>query len=68
MLSFFSRRDYKPLENGGYWQEQIPMTDNSVCAALDPAADFRWHPLKCGGPEVASFICQLEGRNAELQC
>ncbi|KAG8243591.1 hypothetical protein J6590_043020 [Homalodisca vitripennis] len=56
----FTWTDYKPLENGGYWQEQIPMTDNPVCAALDPAADFRWHPLNCGGPEVASFICQLE--------
>ncbi|XP_054284355.1 uncharacterized protein LOC129001168 [Macrosteles quadrilineatus] len=56
----FTWTDYKPLENGGYWQEQIPLMDNPVCAALDPAADYRWHPLKCGGPEVASFICQLE--------
>jgi len=56
----FTWTDYKPLENGGYWQEQIPLTDSPVCAALDPAADFRWHPLNCGGPEVASFICQLE--------
>lgn len=67
-LIIFCFRDYKPLENGGYWQEQIPMTDNPVCAALDPAADFRWHPLNCGGPEVASFICQLEGRKVISLC
>ncbi|XP_039281071.1 uncharacterized protein LOC111054842 [Nilaparvata lugens] len=58
--SDFTWTDYKGLESGGYWAEALPTTDTAVCAALDPAADFRWHPLNCGGPEVASFICQLE--------
>ncbi|XP_075213792.1 uncharacterized protein LOC142319998 [Lycorma delicatula] len=58
--SDFTWTDYKGLESGGYWAEALPTTDSPVCAALDPAADFRWHPLNCGGPEVASFICQLE--------
>lgn len=58
--SDFTWTDYKGLESGGYWAEALPTSDAPVCAALDPAADFRWHPLNCGGPEVASFICQLE--------
>ncbi|XP_068081126.1 serine-rich adhesin for platelets [Anabrus simplex] len=52
--------DYKPLApDGGYWLEQSAKTEGSLCAAIDPAADFRWHSLNCGGPEVASFICEL---------
>ncbi|XP_066138024.1 uncharacterized protein [Euwallacea fornicatus] len=26
---------------------------------MDPAADFLWRALPCGGPEVAAFICEL---------
>lgn len=52
--------DYKTLtHDGGYWQEQIPKSEASLCAAMDPVADFRWHSLNCGGPETASFICEL---------
>jgi hypothetical protein len=54
--------DYKTLpQDGGYWQEQIPKSEAALCAAIDPAADFRWHSLNCGGPETASFICELPG-------
>jgi hypothetical protein len=54
--------DYKTLSpDGGYWQEQIPKSEAALCAAIDPAADFRWHSLNCGGPETASFICELPG-------
>ena len=55
--------DYKILDqNGGYWQEKIPQSESDLCAAVDPAADFRWHSLNCGGPETASFICELPGK------
>jgi hypothetical protein len=54
--------DYRTLpQDGGYWQEQIPKSEAALCAAIDPAADFRWHSLNCGGPETASFICELPG-------
>lgn len=54
--------DYKTLpQDGGYWLEQIPKSEAALCAAIDPAADFRWHSLNCGGPETASFICELPG-------
>ncbi|XP_069695146.1 mucin-22-like [Periplaneta americana] len=56
----FAWTDYKTLaQDGGYWQEQIPKSEASLCAAIDPVADFRWHSLNCGGPETASFICEL---------
>lgn len=54
-------RDFRPLSNDGHWQEAIPVGSSPLCAATDPAADFRWHALQCGGPEVASFICELPG-------
>ncbi|XP_018324218.1 uncharacterized protein LOC108736333 [Agrilus planipennis] len=55
----FAWSDFQPLTNEGYWQEAVPETTGSLCAATDPAADFRWHGLSCGGPDVASFICEL---------
>lgn len=55
----FSWRDFRPLSTESYWQEAIPNGNDPLCAAMDPAADFRWHALPCGGPEVASFICEL---------
>ncbi|XP_031342310.1 uncharacterized protein LOC116170218 [Photinus pyralis] len=55
----FMWTDFRPLTNDGHWQEAIPIGSNPLCAATDPAADFRWHALPCGGPEVASFICEL---------
>jgi hypothetical protein len=29
---------------------------------MDPVADFLWKPMACGGPEIASFICELPGK------
>lgn len=50
----------------GYWAEQIPTTNEAVCAAIDPQRDHRWHGLRCGGPEVASFLCELEGKRKKV--
>nr|CAI5863813.1 unnamed protein product [Callosobruchus analis] len=30
-----------------------------MCVAMDPASDFLWRTLPCGGPDAASFICEL---------
>lgn len=49
----------QPLSSMGYWNEPLPGSSEELCAAADPAADFRWHGLSCGGLEVASFICEL---------
>ncbi|KAL1494286.1 hypothetical protein ABEB36_009909 [Hypothenemus hampei] len=52
--------DYKPLSGEGHWQETLPTGDGqSLCAVMDPTADFLWRALPCGGPEVAAFICEL---------
>lgn len=59
-LSLFHSGEH-PLSGEGYWGEAAPASGVAVCAAADPAADFRWHALTCGGPEVASFICELPG-------
>lgn len=45
----------------GYWAEQIPTTDSPMCAVVDPLRDYRWHSLRCGGPDVAAFLCEMEG-------
>ncbi|GLV42509.1 uncharacterized protein CBL_03246 [Carabus blaptoides fortunei] len=55
----FSWSGEHPLSGEGYWGEAAPASGVAVCVAADPAADFRWHALTCGGPEVASFICEL---------
>lgn len=49
----------------GYWADQIPTTNEAVCTVIDPQRDHRWHGLRCGGPEVASFLCELEGNNLD---
>ncbi|KAJ1524083.1 hypothetical protein ONE63_010620 [Megalurothrips usitatus] len=50
----------QPLSSVGYWNEALPGSGaEELCAAADPAADFRWHGLSCGGLEVAAFICEL---------
>lgn len=54
-------RNEQPLSSVGYWNEPLPGSSEELCAAADPAADFRWHGLSCGGLEVASFICELPG-------
>lgn len=45
----------------GYWAEQIPAIDSPLCAVVDPSRDYRWHSLRCGGPDIASFLCEMEG-------
>lgn len=55
------RREYRPLSHEGYWDEQVAQSTTPTCVSTDPAADFRWHGHHCGGPEVASFICELPG-------
>ncbi|KAF7284162.1 hypothetical protein GWI33_022413 [Rhynchophorus ferrugineus] len=58
--SSFTWTDFRPLTGEGHWQEALPSGDTqSLCAVTDPAADFLWKPLPCGGPEVAAFICEL---------
>ncbi|XP_018912928.2 uncharacterized protein [Bemisia tabaci] len=52
--------DFKPLTNQEHWHEPITQSESTVCVASDPAADFRWHGFNCGGPEVASFICEIQ--------
>lgn len=49
----------QPLSGEGHWQEAIPQSKNSQCVAIDPAKDFLWETLTCGGPDVASFICEM---------
>ncbi|CAG9864487.1 unnamed protein product [Phyllotreta striolata] len=48
----------QPLTGEGHWQEPIPQSGNPLCVAMDPAKDFLWKSFACGGPEVASFICE----------
>lgn len=67
-------RNEQPLSSVGYWNEPLPGSSvagssglgssEELCAAADPAADFRWHGLSCGGLEVASFICELPGESS----
>lgn len=61
-LSLFCR-DTKILDRElGYWADQIPVTNAALCAVIDPLRGHRWHSLRCGGPEVAAFLCELEGK------
>lgn len=43
----------------GYWAESLPAMETPLCAVVDPVRDFRWHALRCGGPETAAFLCEL---------
>lgn len=47
--------------NEGYWAESLPLVEAPLCAVIDPVRDYRWHALRCGGPETAAFLCELEG-------
>lgn len=59
-LVFF--RNNKPLDSiSGYWGESIPVLESPLCAVVDPIRDYRWHALRCGGPETAAFLCEMEG-------
>ncbi|XP_055843081.1 mucin-5AC [Episyrphus balteatus] len=45
--------------NTGYWAESLPLMESPLCAVIDPIRDYRWHALRCGGPETASFLCEM---------
>ncbi|CAB3250340.1 unnamed protein product [Arctia plantaginis] len=55
----FTWTDYRGLSGEGYWSSAPDTHAAPLCAAADPAADYRWKALACGGPTVASFICEL---------
>lgn len=60
-LSLF--RNSKPLPvSEGYWAEPWPVSDAPLCAVIDPSKDYRWHSLRCGGPETAAFLCEMESK------
>ena len=50
------------VANTGYWAESLPLMDAPLCAVIDPIRDYRWHALRCGGPETASFLCEMPGK------
>lgn len=56
-------RNSKPLPvSEGYWAEPWPVSDAPLCAVIDPSRDYRWHALRCGGPETAAFLCEMESK------
>lgn len=58
-----SHRNSKPLPvSEGYWAEPWPVAETPLCAVIDPARDYRWHALRCGGPETAAFLCEMESK------
>lgn len=67
MLSIYHKvnclsSDYRGLSGDGYWSSPPDTRAAPLCVAADPAADYRWEALACGGPTVASFICELPGK------
>ncbi|CAO1392104.1 unnamed protein product [Diamesa serratosioi] len=57
----FSWTNSKPLPpSQGYWADQLPIVESPLCAVIDPVRDYRWHALRCGGPETAAFLCEME--------
>ncbi|CAK1550131.1 unnamed protein product [Leptosia nina] len=55
----FTWTDYRELSGEGYWSSAPDSRTAPLCAAADPAGDYRWEARACGGPSVASFICEL---------
>ncbi|CAH0726049.1 unnamed protein product, partial [Brenthis ino] len=55
----FTWTDYRGLSGDGYWSSAPDTRSAPLCAAADPTADYRWEARACGGPSVASFICEL---------
>ncbi|CAF4785511.1 unnamed protein product [Pieris macdunnoughi] len=55
----FTWTDYRGLSGEGYWSSAPDSRTAPLCAAADPASDYRWDARACGGPSVASFICEL---------
>jgi hypothetical protein len=63
----FRCRNSKPLPmSEGYWAEPWPVAETPLCAVIDPARDYRWHALRCGGPETAAFLCEMESKFSSL--
>uniref|UniRef100_A0A182F9Z6 Uncharacterized protein n=1 Tax=Anopheles albimanus TaxID=7167 RepID=A0A182F9Z6_ANOAL len=60
----------KALDPGssGYWAEALPAMEQPLCAVVDPTRDFRWHALRCGGPETAAFLCELPVPSWAVDC
>uniref|UniRef100_A0A182PL00 C-type lectin domain-containing protein n=1 Tax=Anopheles epiroticus TaxID=199890 RepID=A0A182PL00_9DIPT len=54
--------------SSGYWAEAIPAMEQPLCAVVDPIRDFRWHALRCGGPETAAFLCELPVPSWAVDC
>ncbi|XP_035910195.1 uncharacterized protein LOC118511281 isoform X2 [Anopheles stephensi] len=54
--------------SSGYWAETIPAIEQPLCAVLDPIRDFRWHALRCSGPETAAFLCELPVPTWAVDC
>ncbi|XP_028042350.1 uncharacterized protein LOC114252065 [Bombyx mandarina] len=55
----FTWTDYRGLSGDGYWSSAPDARTAPLCAAANPSADYRWEARACGGPTVASFICEL---------
>ncbi|KAJ0182026.1 hypothetical protein K1T71_002748 [Dendrolimus kikuchii] len=55
----FTWTDYRGLSGDGYWRSAPDSRSAPLCAAADPSSDYRWEARACGGPTVASFICEL---------
>ncbi|XP_013133570.1 PREDICTED: uncharacterized protein LOC106099547 [Papilio polytes] len=55
----FTWTDYRGLSGDGYWSSAPDPRTAPLCAAADPTEDYRWEARACGGPTVASFICEL---------
>lgn len=59
--------DGQPLDNNaGYWAESFPSAESSLCAAIDPARNFRWHALNCNGEATAAFLCEMPGKRNSI--
>ncbi|XP_055524159.1 transcription initiation factor TFIID subunit 12-like, partial [Wyeomyia smithii] len=54
--------------SSGYWAESLPALETPLCAVVDPVRDFRWHALRCGGPETAAFLCELPVPTWAIDC
>lgn len=52
----------------GYWAESLPVIESPLCAVIDTVRDFRWHAYRCGGPETAAFLCEMEVPEWASEC
>ncbi|KAL5287027.1 hypothetical protein ACFFRR_008151 [Megaselia abdita] len=55
----WSSPSYPVTLESGYWAESLPACSNPLCVTLDPMKNFRWHAIRCSGPETASFLCEM---------